>query len=249
MSDDPDPFAPFRRFTEQFDATESSLMSGMGWPLSPAPLPGVGEADSLSPETSTKRAVKQLYGTLAAFSGGDDSGPTTFWNQYLDAVGVDSTAFGPEQMTAATVRTYWIWFFSLTQLLVESYTLRLVHDELVVEDHHRSTGTQEWLWGLPQSDREQLLLRCTDVEDDLVEEMEALRHERDELLYTFGAWEDVAVEESLDDARRALDVLTALDDLVTDGSAFSYVPEEVSGGDDQSDADTTADESSGGSES
>jgi hypothetical protein len=176
----------------------------------------------LSPEDSTKQAVRQLYGALDAFSGGT---ATDFWTQYLDATGFDASAFGPEQLSAAAVRTYRIWFYSLTQLLVETYSLRLVHDELVVEAHHNATRTQEWLWGLPQAYREQLLLRCTDVEDDLVEEMQDLRTHRDRLLYSFGNWDSIEFDESLADARRALDVLTALDDLVTEGAAFSYRPD------------------------
>jgi hypothetical protein len=168
------------------------------------------------------------------------------WTRYLDAFDVDSAAFGPEELTAATLRTYRIWFFSLTQLLVESYTLRLVHDELVVEDHRKATGTQEWLWGLTQSDREQLLKRCTDVSDDLIEEMETLRRRRDELLYTFGGWDDVTVDDSLADAKLSLEVLTALDDRVTAGTPFSYLPEQ-SGTDDipQSGEDSDSDETRG----
>lgn len=127
-------------------------------------------------------------------------------------------------------------------MLVESYTLRLVHDELVTEAHRQSTRTQKWLWGLPQSDREQLLLRCTDVPDDLVEEMQMLRRQRNELLYTFGSWDDVEFDESLDDARRVLEVLTALDDRVTDDSPFSYLPEE-SDGDDATEQAESVDES------
>lgn len=225
MTDDTDPFRPFRRFLDQFDTSGSGSLPGMGFPLSPMPVPGAGEGGSISPEDSTKQTVKQLYNALAALSGNDSlASAGDAWTRYLDAFDVDTSAFGPEQLTAATLRTYRIWFFSLTQLLVESYTLRLVYDELVVEDHRSGTGTQEWLWGLAQSDREQLLRRCTDVPDDLVGEMETLRRRRDELLYTFGGWDDVTVDSSLDDARRSLEVLTALDDRVTDGSPFSYVP-------------------------
>jgi hypothetical protein len=229
MTDNSDPFQPFKRFLDQFDTPGSSSVPGMGWPLSPMPVPGAGNAGTISPEASTKQTVKQLYNALAALSEHDSMASAgNVWAQYLDAFDVDVSAFGPEQLTAATLRTYRIWFFSLTQLLVESYTLRLVHNELVVEDHRSATGTQEWLWGLAQSDREQLLKRCTDVPDDLVGEMAALRRRRDELLYTFGGWDDVEFEESLADAQRSLEVLTALDDRVTAGSPFSYLSE-VSG--------------------
>jgi hypothetical protein len=118
--------------------------------------------------------------------------------------------------------TYRVWFYSLAQILVESYTLRLVHDELVVDDHRRTTATQQWLWSLSQANREELLRRCTAVDDDLVDEMEAARTRRNELLYDFGSWGETDVQDSLTDAQRYLRVLTALDDLVTDGTGFSY---------------------------
>jgi len=222
MTEDSDPFAPIRRFVEQFDPSGTTApVPGMGGPLSPMAMLGGGD---LSPEGSTKQAVRQLYGALDAFSGAETS--TDVWQQYLDAAGLDRSAFGPEQLSAAAVRTYRIWFYSLTQLLVETYSLRLVHEELVVDAHSNSTRTQEWLWGLPQADREQLLLRCTDVDDDLVEEMQSLRKHRDRLLYSFGDWDSIEFDESLADARRALDVLTALDALVTDGSAFAFLPDD-----------------------
>lgn len=222
MTDDSDPFAPFRRMFEQFDAgSTSSAPPGLGLPFSPLSM--MGGEETPSPEDATKRAVRQLYQTMEALSGSGASGD--YWERYFDATGMDPGAFGPEQVSAAATRTYRIWFYSLMQILVETYTLRLVQDELVVEGHRTSTRTQEWLWGLPQSDREQLLLRCTDVEDELVEEMQTLRKRRDRLLYSFGDWTSVEFDESVADARRALDVLTALDDRVTEGSTFSYVPE------------------------
>mgnify|MGYP006291845147 CR=1 FL=1 len=234
MTDDSDPFDAFRRLFDQFGTVGSGSPVGMWWPLSPVPIPGMAGSGTLSPEDRTKQAVKQLYDALAALSGGESgTAASDFWSQYLDAFDVDASAFGPEKLTAATLRTYRVWFFSLTQLLVESYTLRLVHDELVVADHRNATGTQEWLWGLPQSDREQLLRRCTDVPDDLVGEMASLRRRRDELLYTFGGWDDVTVDESLDDLRRSLEVLTALDDRATEGSPFSYLPNGATDGDDE----------------
>lgn len=252
MTDDSNPFRSFQQVFEQFGTTGSDSIPGLGWPLSPVPIPS-GGAGAVSPEKSTKQAVKQLYSSLAALSENESvaSAGNNAWGQYLDAFEFDTTTFGPEQLTAATLRTYRIWFFSLTQVLIESYTLRLVHDELVVENHRHQTGTQKWLWGLPQSDREQLLERCTDVPDDLVAEMETLRHRRDELLYTFGGWDDVEFEDSLEELRSTLEVLTALDDRVTDGSAFSYFPKNAgagnTGGADENATD--ADEGTGDSES
>jgi hypothetical protein len=241
MTDDSDPFRSFRQLFEQFDMTDSASIPGVGWPLSPVPIPG-DSVVATSPEASTKQAVKQLYSALAALSESESVAATgDAWSQYLDAFEFDTTAFGPEQLAAATLRTYRIWFFSLTQVLVESYTLRLVHDELVVETHRQKTGTQKWLWGLPQSDREQLLERCTDVPGDLVAEMRTLRHRRDKLLYTFGGWDDVEFDDSLEELRSTLEVLTALDDRVTDGSPFSYFPKNTETGDADSADENAAD--------
>lgn len=252
MTDESDPFRPFRRVFDQFNTSGSGSLPGMGFPLSPMPVPGAGGTGTISPEDSTKQTVKQLYNALTALSGNNSMASAgDAWTRYLEAFDVDASAFGPEELTTATLQTYRIWFFSLTQLLVESYTLRLVHDELVVDTHQNGTGTQKWLWGLAQSDREQLLQRCTDVPDDLIAEMESLRRRRDELLYTFGGWDDVTLEDSLSDAQRSLEVLTALDDRVTDGTPFSYLPDRERGsdsgyssGEDDTGGESVADEGS-----
>lgn len=226
MSDNNEPFAPFRQLFEQFDAGgPSGAPPALGFPLSPFPMPGVG-ASGLSPEDSTKRTVRQLYAALSALSGaeGRESGTMVdAWQRYADLFDLDtSVSNAPAQVSAAAMTTYRVWFYSLAQILVESYTLRLVHDELVVDDHRRTTATQQWLWSLSQANREELLRRCTAVDDDLVDEMEAARTRRNELLYDFGSWGETDVQDSLTDAQRYLRVLTALDDLVTDGTGFSY---------------------------
>jgi len=227
MTDDNDPFAPFRRMFEQFEASSSpDGVPGFELPVTPFPMPG-GDGGPLSPEESTKRAVRQLYGVLAGLS--SDSAPPAMmdvWEQYAELFDIDTSLSGaPEQAAAATATTYRLWLYGFAQILVESYTLRLIHDELVVEDHRHSTGTQQWLWTLPQSEREQLLLRCTDVDDDLVEEMQTARQQRDELLYDFGSWDETEFEDSLTDAQRYLRVLTDLDALVNEENPFSFFPD------------------------
>jgi hypothetical protein len=228
MTDTNDPFAQFRRLFEQFGTDSQDVPPALVFPLSPFPTPGVGSG-GLSPEDSTKRTIRQLYTALAGVTGNDAGRQITdIWQQYadffdLDASGTSST----DQIAGAAMTTYRVWFYSLAQMLVEGYTLRLVHDELVVDAHRGTTGTQQWLWTIPQSDREQLLRRCTTVDDELVDEMETARRRRDELLYTFGNWTDAAIDNSLEDAQRYLRVLTGLDDLVTDGTGFSYFPQSV----------------------
>ncbi|MFC7134979.1 MULTISPECIES: hypothetical protein [Salinibaculum] len=248
MTDNTDPFAPFRRMFEQFDATGTGdVPPALGFPLSPFPMPGAG-TPTLSPEDSTKRTVRQLYGTLAGFSKGSPGGTLVdAWEQYADMFDIDtSLSSTPEQVGAAAMNTYRVWFYSLSQILVESYTLHLVHDELVVPDHRRTTSTQKWLWGLSQAEREQLLLRCTDVEDDLVEAMQTARKHRDKLLYDFGSWSETDVEGSLADARRYLRVLTALDDHATEGSPFSFFPRGVDRSDSRDDPQDELDDSASG---
>jgi len=237
MADDNDPFERFRQFYEQFDTGGSSgVPPALGFPLSPFPMPGVGTG-SLSPEDSTKRTVRQLYTALSGLSGakGQEGGTMVdAWQRYADLFGLDTSLSGaPEQVSAVAMTTYRVWFYSLAQILVESYTLRLVHDELVVDDHRRTAGTQQWLWGLSQANREELLRRCTDVDDDLVDEMEAARKRRNELLYDFGSWGETDVQDSLADAQRYLSVLTALDDLVSDGRGFSYFPQRADSASDE----------------
>ena len=242
MADQNDPFEPFRRFLQQFGEAsggfDTATAPGMGWPLSPAPIPGMtGTGAFQSPERSTKHAVRQLYSGIDALSGGS---PGTAWEQYFDAVDLSSMGT-PDQFAGAVVSTYSVWLHSLSQLLVESYSIRILHDELVAEDYRHSTATQRWLWGLSQADREELLRRCTGLDADVVDEMQATRKRRNELLYTFGSWGDGEFENPLEDGRRYLRVLTALDERVTEGTGFSFFPHDA----EDSDAEAGADEDGG----
>lgn len=223
MTDENDPFAPFARLFDQFGAgTAPERAPPPGVPVLPVPESG---AAGLSPEQSTKAAVRNLYRLLEGATGGADT-PAEFWGRYLEAWGAGD--YSPARFGSAAVATYRVWFLSLAQLLVEGYTVRLLHDELVAERYRSTAGTGKWLWGLPQADREQLLLRCLDVDGDLVADMRAARERRDELLYDLGSWAEADPGEALDDARRYLRVLDSLDDRATDGS-FSFRPENESG--------------------
>lgn len=226
MTDDRDrsgnPFKPFTDLIEGLNPADSDR-SPMLFPLSPfAIFGGRGRSGTASPEEGTKRAVRQLYAVLAGLS--SDS-PKDAWRQLLDTAVFDAPGFTLEKLTGVTATTYRIWFHSLAQLLVESFTLQIVHEELVVDEHRRTTETGRWLWRLPQADREQLLRRCTGVEDDVVDEMQAARRHRDELLYDFGSWGDIDAGASLADARQHLRVLTALEGYVAEGTVFSYFPD------------------------
>lgn len=211
-----DPFDLFRQTVEQFDPSTSfdpAAFGAMGWPMTPWP----GGGGDFSPEAGTKHAVKQLYSAIESLEDGDAP-------DWLDAVDVGQFgAEGPDQFTTVLAGTYQLWFYSLAQLLVESYTIRLLHDELVVESYRGRVETQRWLWSLGQADREQLLRRCTDLDEDLVTEMEAARERRNDLLYRIGEW-DQAGRDAVADAQRYLVVLTELDERVSD-DAFDFVPE------------------------
>lgn len=223
MGDDNNPFRPLTNLLGEFGPGQRKNPAAM-FPLSPFALAGVSDGGTASPEEGTKRAVRQLFAVLAGISGGQS---IDSWQQLLDTAIFDAPGFSIEKFTGFAATTYRIWFHSLSQMLVESFTLQIIHEELVVDDHKRTTKTGRWLWRLPQADREQLLLRCTDVDDQLVEEMQTARRARDELLYDFGTWGDIEARNSLDDARQHLAVLTALEAYVTDGSVFSYFPEGV----------------------
>ncbi|MFT4922765.1 MAG: hypothetical protein ACI8XM_001984 [Haloarculaceae archaeon] len=229
MADQDDPFEPFRRLTEQF-TTDTGSTAPMGIP----PVP-VSEGGNESPGQQTKAAVRALYEIIEATSQTDqETTPMAAWNQYLDAMGVD-TGVSPEQLGSVAISTYRIWFVSLAQLLVDAYTVRLLHDELVDEAYRNGTDTQKWLWTLPQSDREELLLRCLGVDADLVAEMRTTRSRRDELLYEILAWTETDVDDAFDDARHYVAVLERLDGLVSDGDGFSFQP----GKSDASDEETS----------
>lgn len=223
MGEDINPFTPFAKLLAGFvpgDETDAPVP----FPLSPVAVLGRRGGGTASPEEGTKRAVRQLYAVLLGLS--SDS-PESTWRQLLDTAVFDAPSFTVEKFTGVTATTYRIWFHTLAQMLVESYTLRIIHDELVVDDHERTTETGRWLWRLPQSDREQLLLRCTDVDDETVEQMQIARRHRDELLYDFGAWGDIDAGEGLADARQHLAVLTALDARATEGSVFPFFPDGI----------------------
>lgn len=226
MTDDADPFGPWQRMVEQFGATGAGNWS-RDVPMVPFPMPGA--AGSETPAT-TKQLLRQLYAVMAGATGSSGNPVVDAWEQYADAMNVP-TAAGPQQLSAATLSTYRLWFHGIAQVLVESYTIRLLHDRVVDADYRRKSKTQRWLWSLPQSDREQLLLRCAGVDSDLVASMETARQRRDELLYDVSSWRETDFDAPLDDARRYLRVLTALDDLVTEGEGFSFFPAREPDGD------------------
>lgn len=227
-----DPFELFKRTIHQFSSQSANFDPGqfgtLGWPMTPFPPGGLTGAEAvLSPEAGTKRAIRQLFAAieqLDEMSFTSDSAQSGIWKQYLDSVPMEgfSVTDTPEQFGGLLIGTYQLWLYSLSQLLIESYTMRLVHDRLVTGAHQGSLRTQEWLWELPQSDREQLLMRCTDVDDDLVERMQAIRSRRNELLYDLGRWEEIPLDDPVGEARRYLHVLSKLDDLVSEGDGFDF---------------------------
>lgn len=226
-----DPFEMFRRAVEQFDPGEGfdpATFGALGWPMTPFPARGVGP-NPLSPEAGTKHALTQLFTAIEELSEGPVStgdAPVEVWQRYAEQF--DAGGFEPantaERVGTMVAGTYQVWLYSLAQLLVEAYTLRLLFDRLVVEEHRERLGTQEWLWELAQSDREQLLLRCTDIDDDLVEEMQAIRSRRNELFYDLGSWDRITRKDPVGEARRYLRVLTELDALVSEGDGYRFLP-------------------------
>ncbi|WP_136717711.1 hypothetical protein [Halorientalis salina] len=223
MGNDTNPFSPLMKLLDGFDPTDTAEAAAL-FPLSPFTLMQGRSGGTASPEEGTKRAVRQLYAVLVGLS---DDDPMDTWQQLLDTAVFDGPSFTLEKLTGVTATTYRIWFHTLAQMLVESYTFRIIHEDLVVGEHKQTTDTGRWLWRLPQADREQLLRRCTDVDDETVDQMGIARRHRDELLYDFGSWGDIDTQQGLSDARQHLEVLTALDDRATDGSVFPFFPDGV----------------------
>lgn len=221
---DGDPYELFRKTLEGFSSTGSAFDPGgfgtVGWPMTPLPLQGMSGAE-MTPEAGTKRAVRQLYSSIETLDeqllGGS---PPEGWEQAFSGF----TSQSSERVVSMMLGTYQLWLHNLSQLLIESYTVRLIYDELVVEGYRNEMGTSEWLLGLPQSDREQLLLRCTDIDDELVSQMEQLRSRRNELLYSMGSWDEVTLEQPVEDGQRYMALLQALDDRATDGEGYAFLP-------------------------
>ena len=214
-----DPVDLFRRTVSQFSSQSSGFdprQFGMfGWPMMPFPTQGGGGDTPLSPEDGTKRAVVQLYEAIEALDGYSFDGAQNlpqFWQEYLDMFTPgDVPSDSPERVGSLLLGTYLMWLNSLSQLLVESYTVRIINEEVVVDEHRNTLDTQEWLWLLSQSDREEVLLRCTDIEDELVEEMQTARKRRNELLLSFGDWREETLASPVEDGQRYLRVLTRLE--------------------------------------
>lgn len=221
---DGDPYELFRKTLEGFSSSGSMFdptsFGMIGWPMTPLPMQGMAGAE-MTPEAGTKRAVRQLYSSIETLDeqllGGT---PPDGWEQALAGFPTQS----PERVAAMLLGTYQVWLHNLCQLLVESYTIRLLYEELVVPAHRQDAGTSEWMLALPQPDREQLLMRCTDIDDDLVDDMAALRSKRNELLYSMGAWDEFTLEDPVTDGRRYMELLSDLDALVSDGDSYAYLP-------------------------
>lgn len=226
MTDKDDPFAPFKQFMESFG---SQGIGSLGMPMSAVPGMGMGMGQMsapMSPEAGTQASLKQLYSAIEELSRGSGTTPANFWQQYQDVFDMDASAWSPDRFWSYAMTTNQIWFHSLSQLLVEAYTLRLIHDELISDAYRHSTGTQEWLWTLSQPDREELLLRTLDIDEELVEEMRQARERRNELLYDIGSWGDLDFDTPMEDAQRYMRILDRLDELVADTAGFDYLPSE-----------------------
>lgn len=231
---DPDPFELFKQTLKQFDASETTFDPGAfalyGWPMTPFPVAGSSEQGSNStPAVGTKNAVTQLYAAIEALDSipFQDGSVSSDWSDVLAGMTHDQfVPDSPERVGSLLRSTYQIWFCSFSQLLVESYTVRILSDELVVADHRNEFQTYKWLLELSQADREQLLLRCTEIDDELVGEMEAARGTRNELLYSFAGWDELTLENALEDATRYLHVLQQLDSRVVSGPGYSYLPDD-----------------------
>jgi len=222
---DGDPYDLFKQTLQGFDGSgnpfDPSGFGRFGWPMTPLPVQGMSGAE-MTPEAGTKRAVTQLYRSIEAldeqlFAG---SIPES-WQRALSGFTPDS----PDRVVAMLLGTYQVWLHNLSQLLVEGYTIQILYEELVVPAHRDEVGTSEWVLTLSQSDREQLLLRCTDIDDDLIGDMEALRTRRNELLFSMGSWDDIALDASVEDGRRYMELLAELDDLATDGAGYQFLSE------------------------
>ncbi len=219
---------PFDRFTElfsQFDSAGSAfdptLFSRVGWPVTPLPVGQSGDA-AMTPAAGTKRAVTQLYEALEAIESNpysSDSMPEQLLHNMTPA------EFGPvtpEKFGSFLAGTYQLWLTNFTTMLIESYAVRILHDELVVADHRGTASTYEWLLTLTQAEREQLLRRCTSLEDELIDELSAVRTERNELLYSLGE-EEVSVSDPVTAGQRYLAVLGTLEERVTNGSGYDFL--------------------------
>lgn len=265
-----DPFERWREAMAQWSGDETpdpTALGPTGWPMLPFPGPGTaGAEDPLSPAAGTKTAVRQLYRTLdeldagagaAEMFTGEGSGGSApdLWSAYREALGSETSGEGSQAAAAGRgmgsmlVGTYLVWLYSLGQLLLESYAMRLVHDEVVREAHQGTADTLEWLLGLSQTDREELLRRATDVDDDLVDEMAAVRGRRNDHVYNLGRLDAVDLEDPVGDARAYLAVLRALDERATEGEAFHYLPEDGGGAEADSATGGDEDSASGGDES
>jgi hypothetical protein len=231
MDDEGDPADLFRRLSEQF--TEGGLsganpmLAAFGGGMAPG-----GGATPLDPAESTKRAVAGLYEGLTdlpspeSASGFDPSA----WLDAWEAMGVDTENVGemltdaPEQSLSLLQANYLVAVLVVGQTLIDTYAVRLLHDELVVDDHRNAPATLQWLWSQPGAGREQLLRRTTDMDEDLVDEMATVRKRRNEVLFSLGdpgALGDL--QDPVDDAGRVLDVLQALEARLDDGRTFAAV--------------------------
>jgi hypothetical protein len=231
MDDDGDPADLFRQFSEQYTDLALSganpMLAAFGGWMTPG-----GGGTPLDPAESTKQAVAGLYQGLTDLpspSTADAFDPSA-WLDAWEAMGVDTEGVGemlteaPGQSLALLQANYLVAVLVVGQTLINTYAVRLLHDELVVEDHRNAPATLQWLWSQPETDREQLLRRTTDVDEGLVDDMQTVRKRRNEVLFSLGdpgALEDL--QDPVADAERVLDVLQALEARLEDGTTFATI--------------------------
>lgn len=206
------------------DAFDPAAFGTGGWPMNPLLPPGFEDGTVPTPTVGSKQAIRSLYTAIQAIDDGVIAGSPDLQNTLLGLLGVENGhAPGGEEFESFLLGSYVLWLHSMGQLLVESYSVAILAQDLVTDAHRGTPETQQWLWQLSQADREQLLKRCTDLEDGVTDEMTTARRQRNELLTSLGQWEGVDHETPVADARRYLEILDALDDRVPQTGSFDFL--------------------------
>lgn len=107
-------------------------------------------------------------------------------------------------------------FLALSQVLIEAYSIDIIDDKLINDRYSGSNSTTEFLEGLSQPTREQLIQRTEILDAHVVRDMMQVRKTRNEVVHELHSAEFIDyINDSLSDINRCIDVIIEIEQLLT----------------------------------
>jgi hypothetical protein len=114
-------------------------------------------------------------------------------------------------------------FLALSQVLIEAYSIDIIEDNLISDRYSGSNNTTEFLKGLSQPIREQLIQRTEILNAHVVSDMMQVRKARNEVVHELHSAEFIGyINNSLSDINRCIDVIIEMESAIDVVDAFGW---------------------------